>query len=171
VNTITESPVRSSIRVSVVICAYTEERYGDLMEAIDSVRRQSLAAHEIVVVCDHNDTLGERVRREAADAVVVANREQRGLSGARNSGIAAASGDVIAFLDDDAIAEPDWLEHLVPPYGDPLVPAPLPPTQVTGPLKTSWSPPRMLPDEVPGPGWGADATVSTSPVILMQTNR
>jgi glycosyltransferase involved in cell wall biosynthesis len=121
VNSITQSPVRSSLRVSVVICAYTEERYGDLMEAIASVRSQSVPAYETVVVCDHNESLLERVRRDAPDVVAVPNAEQRGLSGARNSGIAAASGDVIAFLDDDAFADADWLEHLVAPYGDPLV--------------------------------------------------
>ena len=42
-----------------------------------------------------------------------------GLSGARNTGVAAARGEVVAFLDDDAVAAPDWLEHLLRPYDDP----------------------------------------------------
>jgi hypothetical protein len=52
---------------------------------------------------------------------VVENGEPRGLSGARNSGIAVASGDVIAFLDDDARAAPDWIERLIFPYREPRI--------------------------------------------------
>ena len=80
-NSITESTVRSSLRVSVVICAYTEERYGDLMEAIASVRSQSVPAYETVVVCDHNESLLERVRRDAPDVVAVAERRAAGPLG------------------------------------------------------------------------------------------
>ena len=47
---------------------------------------------------------------------VVASRENIGLSGARNIGIRASRGDVIAFLDDDAIAESEWIENLVNTY-------------------------------------------------------
>ena len=46
------------------------------------------------------------------------NAGARGLSGARNTGVAAARGDVVAFLDDDAVAAPDWLERLLAAYDD-----------------------------------------------------
>ncbi len=45
--------------------------------------------------------------------------EEQGLSGARNSGVAACGGEVVAFLDDDAFAAPDWLERLAEAYRDP----------------------------------------------------
>jgi GT2 family glycosyltransferase len=103
---------------SVVICAYTEDRWEDLREAVTSVQRQTLPAVETIVVIDHNPQLFARVRRELPEAVGVQTGERRGLSGARNSGVATARGEVVAFLDDDAIAEPDWLERLAEPYAD-----------------------------------------------------
>jgi GT2 family glycosyltransferase len=105
----------------VVICAFSDERWPELVDAVDSVRRQTVTPAEIVVAIDHNPALLARARTEFGDLVVVANREQRGLSGARNSGVAASASDIVAFLDDDAVAEPDWLENLVAPYTDGLV--------------------------------------------------
>ncbi len=54
---------------------------------------------------------------------VVANEEARGLSGARNTGVRHSGGDIIAFLDDDATAHPDWLEILVREFGTPKIDA------------------------------------------------
>lgn len=99
-------------RFSVVVCAYSLERWRDLIEAVASLRRQSLQPEEIIVVIDHNDELLERAQARLAAVTVVPNRHGRGLSGARNSGIEAASGEIVAFLDDDAIAASDWLERL-----------------------------------------------------------
>jgi GT2 family glycosyltransferase len=107
--------------VSVVICAYTEARWPELVSAVRSVQAQTVPAQEIVLVIDHNDRLLARARSEIDGARVIENVETRGLSGARNSGIRVASGAVIAFLDDDAAAEPDWLAQLVGAYADPRV--------------------------------------------------
>lgn len=107
--------------VSVVICAYTEHRWDDLVIAVKSVKHQTLSAHEIIVVIDHNPSLLERAQTDLPETLIVENSEPRGLSGARNSGIAVARGDIIAFLDDDAQAAPDWLEHLLASYDRPNV--------------------------------------------------
>jgi GT2 family glycosyltransferase len=109
---------RRSPTVSVIICAYTERRWSDLVGAVGSVAAQRPAPHEIIVVSDHNLALLERARRELPAAVVIANEQEQGLSGARNSGVGEARGEIIAFLDDDAVAAPDWLVHLVAPYDD-----------------------------------------------------
>jgi GT2 family glycosyltransferase len=106
---------------SVVICAYTERRWDDLCAAVQSVAEQSPPPAEILVVSDHNDALLERVRRELPEVVAVAGTGPRGLSGARNAGVEAARGEVIAFLDDDAVAEAGWLASLLEPYADPGV--------------------------------------------------
>jgi GT2 family glycosyltransferase len=113
--------VSVQVTVSVVICAYTEDRWDDLLAAIASCARQTLTAQETIVVSDHNPALLSRVRCEAPQVRAIENTEQRGLSGARNSGIAVSSGEVVAFLDDDAIASPDWLERLTAPYADEAV--------------------------------------------------
>ncbi len=111
----------TALDISVVICAYTEARWHDLLAAVDSVQRQSAPPREIIIVIDHNPALLERTRTHLAGVVVVKNREQRGLSGARNSGIAVARGDVIAFMDEDAVAAPDWLARLAASYENPQV--------------------------------------------------
>jgi glycosyltransferase involved in cell wall biosynthesis len=103
---------------SVVICAYTEERWDELVAAVASAHAQTVPAREVIVVADHNDALLERARRELPGTMVVANVRQQGLSGARNSGVALASGEVVAFLDDDAAAAPDWIERLTAPFAD-----------------------------------------------------
>jgi glycosyltransferase involved in cell wall biosynthesis len=112
---------RAARDISVIICAYTEARWDDLVTAVESVQGQSVPPGEIIIVIDHNPGLLERVRAHIPGVVVVENRESRGLSGARNSGIAVAQGEVIAFLDEDAVAAPDWLEQLSAGYKDPLV--------------------------------------------------
>jgi glycosyltransferase involved in cell wall biosynthesis len=105
--------------VSVIVCSYSERRFPLLRRAVQSVERQTVPAGEIVVVVDHNRSLAERCRRELAGVEVVENRLTPGLSGARNSGLRNARWPTVAFLDDDAVAEPMWLERIAAGYDDP----------------------------------------------------
>jgi glucosyl-dolichyl phosphate glucuronosyltransferase len=107
--------------VSVVICTHTEARWEYLAQAVQSLVCQSVLPCEVLVVVDHNPALAERARRYLPDVTVIENRESRGTSGSRNSGIAAAQGAIIAFLDDDAIAAPDWIAQLLAGYTDAYV--------------------------------------------------
>jgi glycosyltransferase involved in cell wall biosynthesis/GT2 family glycosyltransferase len=117
-----EHQVGSSLpSISVLICAYTLDRLDVLSQAIESVRGQSVPAHEIVLTIDHSPELLAEAKRRWPELKLVENLEEQGLSGARNSGVAACGGDVVAFLDDDAFAAPDWLERLAEAYRDPDV--------------------------------------------------
>lgn len=104
--------------ISVLICAYTEKRWSQLVAAVESARHQTLAPREIIVVIDHNPALLERARSHFSDVVLLQNLEAHGLAGARNTGVAAAQGRIIAFLDDDAVAQPAWLQMLMMGYVD-----------------------------------------------------
>jgi GT2 family glycosyltransferase len=106
---------------SVVICSYSMDRWDDLHAAVRSVDAQTLRAAQTIVVTDYAETLLEQAGDAFPEAQVVPNREDRGLSGARNTGVAQATGNVIVFLDDDALAAPDWLERLAVHYATPGV--------------------------------------------------
>lgn len=107
---------------AVVVCAYTVDRWDDIVAAVDSVESQQPPAHEFVVVIDHNPALQARLSARYPGVRVVPNHLERGLSGARNSGVEVTSSDVIIFLDDDdASAEPGWLAGLAQHYSNPNV--------------------------------------------------
>jgi glucosyl-dolichyl phosphate glucuronosyltransferase len=107
--------------LSVVVCAYTLDRWADIEEAVASLRAQTRRPDQVVLVADHNETLLEKARLAFPDVTSVPNTGLQGLSGARNAGVAVATGDVLAFLDDDAAAEPAWVESLLAAYADPDV--------------------------------------------------
>ena len=108
--------------IAVVICAYCDERRLQLGDAINSVLKQARKPDRLVVVIDHNDDLLRDMRTSYPDVKVIANDGARGLSGARNTGVrAAAPCDIVAFLDDDAVAEADWLQRLALHYVDPNI--------------------------------------------------
>lgn len=97
---------------AVVVSTYDEKRWDDLVACLISLGEQTATPAETIVVVDHNETLLERAAAAFPAATVIANERPRGLSGARNTGAGRARAEVIAFIDDDARAEPDWLERL-----------------------------------------------------------
>lgn len=109
------------MNVSVIIAAYSSKRWRYLRDAVASVREQTRPALETIVVVDHNPDLLALARRELPGVTVLANTGARGASGARNTGVAASRGDVVAFLDDDARASSGWLAALVSNFADPGV--------------------------------------------------
>jgi GT2 family glycosyltransferase len=107
--------------LSVIVCTHDERRWEALSRAVASLRAQTRPIDEIIVVVDNNPGLLARVRSDVADVVAVENRQSAGLSAARNAGVEAASGALLAFLDDDAAAAPDWIERLARACAEPDV--------------------------------------------------
>ncbi len=145
--------------VSVIICCYTERRLSDTREAVTSVRRQALAPEEIILVVDNNPELYERLRREMGQwALVVLNEGPAGVSGSRNAGIDLAHADLVAFLDDDAVAEPEWLVRLTGLFRDPNVVA------VGGRAVLGWveGRPSWFPEEL---DWTVGGSVNWLPLV------
>ncbi len=134
--------------LSVVICTYSAARTKHLATLLEALGRQARPADQVVVVVDHNPELLAAIHRWSLPlgTIVEPNAHGRGLSGGRNTGFEAATGDVVAFIDDDAIPEADWLERLIADYADPRV------IGVGGPVEPSWEgrPPGWFPAEF---GW------------------
>ena len=107
--------------LSVVICAYTVRRWDEMCDAVESVLAQDFPAMELILVIDHCPDLYLRAcDRFRADVrvTVLESAYEPGLSGARNTGVGAARGDVIAFVDDDAVAEDGWARAIMHHYQD-----------------------------------------------------
>ena len=99
-----------TIHISVIIPCYNQGQY--LAEAIDSVLAQHRADAEIIVVNDGSPDRTADVARAYGNRIVYIEQENRGFSGARNTGIRAARGDYVAFLDSDDAYLPGTLDTL-----------------------------------------------------------
>ena len=139
------------LSASVVICAYTEERWEMLVDAVVSSLTQSHRPAQVILVIDHNPSLYERClaslegwqRLGTSEVLIFENRLRKGLGGARTTGTEACDGQAVIFLDDDAVASPNWLEQLVKPFADDNV------MMTSGWIVPKWvtSRPRWFPDE------------------------
>lgn len=126
-----------------MICCYTEQRWDQILAAVESVQQQTLRPAEVVLVVDHNDDLLKRAIDQLPDVIVVPNSSDKGLSGGKNTGLRIATAPVVAFLDDDAVAAPDWLRVLCAHLGDDSV------AGVGSAVLPAWEypPPRWFPRE------------------------
>jgi GT2 family glycosyltransferase/predicted O-methyltransferase YrrM len=96
--------------ISVVIS--TLNRPASLADTIEGLLRQSYSPFEVIVVNGPSDDRTDLVLARYRDRIRVASCTVRNLSASRNIGIAAAQGDLIAFIDDDAVAYVHWLRDL-----------------------------------------------------------
>jgi glycosyltransferase involved in cell wall biosynthesis len=129
---VTELPL-----VSVIISSYTISRLNDILELLKSLTAQKYPLIEIIFVAERSPALLSEVKRFAArnninNLIAVFNDGEPGLSAARNLGVKHASGEIIAFIDDDALPFPDWAEEMVKTYHDETV------IGITGPTLPLW---------------------------------
>ncbi len=132
------------LTVSVAIPAFTMRRWELLGKAVESARKQTAVIDRVVVCIDNNEELLGRARARWANSggtpvTVIPNRHSEHLSrvtahqaahgttrrfgagSARNTAVEAIDSDIIAFMDDDAEAGPEWIEQLLSVYADPSI--------------------------------------------------
>lgn len=109
------------MKVSVIICTYSKENVNNTIDAVKSVLNQSYNDIEVIVVMDRDEELHKRLREKLPESVRIVVNEKPGLSNARNIGYKHAKGDIIAYLDDDAVANRNWISRLVANYAEPDV--------------------------------------------------
>ena len=105
--------------VSIIVCTHSLDNLQNLVEAVDSLLNQTHKDIEIIVVVDGNQELYDRIMKaynNHGKIKTMVTGESLGAFGAGNVGIKVAQGDVIALLDDDAVADRGWIENLVDIY-------------------------------------------------------
>ena len=138
-------PLPHSATATVIIATYNLSRWDLLVESVGSVEAQTCPPIELILCVDHNETLLQRCEaywstRESVAGFpirVVPNRFEQSQTGGgvherahgskrrfgagqnRNTAAELARGDILVFLDDDAVAEPSWLKYLLAPFEDP----------------------------------------------------
>ncbi len=130
--------------VSVVISTYSKQKVNEVMDCLSSIQKQVLAPSEIILVLDPDQELINFYKEKIPMNVKIAVSKNFGLSEARNEGIRNSSGEIVAFIDDDAIADKNWLEQIVKNYTDLSV------IGVGGLIKPFWDSarPRWFPEEL-----------------------
>jgi GT2 family glycosyltransferase len=135
--------------LSIVVTSYTMERLDDIIELLDSIKAQGYPDIETIYIIEQSVPLYGRINEYAHDSQmasvkVIFSQERLGLSGARNMGIKEATGDVIAFVDDDVVLFPDWAQELMGIFQQNAA------IGVTGPGFPKWEDERMawLPEEL-----------------------
>lgn len=104
--------------LTVVICCFTEQRRQQTVTAAQSALDQLLPGESLIVVVDNNSSLQSDLSNTLDRRItVVPNQFEQGLSGARNTGLHWACGDVMVFLDDDAVLHENSLERVREVFG------------------------------------------------------
>jgi glycosyltransferase involved in cell wall biosynthesis len=131
-------------RVSVVVSTYSKDNLGQVLDCLASLRKQSLQAHEILLVLDPVPEVLGHFKENVDSDIRIVESDGFGLSRARNSGIRNSDGEIVAFIDDDAVAHRDWLKKIVEDYSDPSV------VGVGGSVHPLWSKnePEWFPEEL-----------------------
>ena len=105
--------------ISVIVNTYNRGAWLD--DALRGLAGLDYPAFEVIVVNGPSTDTSAEVIARWGTAIKALRCDCANLSVSRNVGIAAAAGDLIAFIDDDAVPHPQWLRRLAGPYRDPAV--------------------------------------------------
>jgi GT2 family glycosyltransferase len=95
-------------RISVILCSHNGE--GTIRECLEGLLKLDYPDYEVIVVDDGSTDATPNIARQYPFRLI--SGENRGLSSARNTGLDAATGEIVAYIDDDAYPDPDWLKYL-----------------------------------------------------------
>ncbi len=123
--------------LSIIVASYTLERLRDIFSLLDSIKAEGYPRIETIFVAERSRELEEKIRaygeeKNVRNLKVLFNDGEPGLSAARNLGIREAHGDIMAFVDDDALLFPGWAGEMVNSYENDSV------IGVTGPAIPLW---------------------------------
>lgn len=110
------------MKVSVVVCTYSPSMFTHFIECVESLLNQTYKNIEIICIVDGNRNYFEMIKEKRGELFkehgirLLLNSRNLGLLESRNRGAKLATGDIVAFIDDDAIAEKNWIEELVKMY-------------------------------------------------------
>ena len=124
-------------RLSVMVTSYTMSRFRDLKELLDSLQAQSYQDFEIIFVGEKDAEMCDRLRsytdrRGVRNLRILFNDGTPGISAARDLGLRNARAELVAFIDDDAVALPGWAEQIVGSFSDESI------VGITGPALPLW---------------------------------
>jgi O-antigen biosynthesis protein len=114
-NGASQASASTAPRVSVIVCTYNGS--ATLRACLEGVLAVRYPDYEVIVVSDGSTDGSSDIARQYSGVKVI-ETPQRGLAAARNTGMEAATGEILAYIDDDAIPDPDWLTHLAASFGD-----------------------------------------------------
>lgn len=102
------------------VIVVSRHRAAALVRCVTALSQQDHPRFEVIVVADPE---GLAAARDTGLALRLVPFDEANISAARNAGLALAGGAVVAFIDDDAMAEPTWLSRLTAPFADPAITA------------------------------------------------
>lgn len=123
--------------LSIVIPSYTTDRLCDIFELLINIKAQTYPNIEIILIAEPSTTLIDEVKsfvteNNIPNVKVLPNSRDAGAAAARNGGIEQAKGEIIAFIDDDAVPISDWAQEVVDTFSDDNI------VGVTGPSIPWW---------------------------------
>lgn len=107
--------------ITVIITAYDPDRFADINGGVESILTGRYENRDIIVIVDGRQQLANRLEErweDEANVTIMCNDKNVGAAKSRNKAVRQASGDIVAFFDDDAVADESWLRELVRCYTD-----------------------------------------------------
>ncbi len=111
-------PSAANLSVSVIVC--TKNRPKELARCLRSLLATTDRPDEVIIVDNEPSASASRIVIESLPVIYVAE-SRPGLSRARNAGLREATGDIVAFTDDDTCVHPDWIRRLREAFDSPQV--------------------------------------------------